>query len=372
MNKATPRLILIAALLAASTPVFAEVIVQLPCSGDRLDVPGAIQRIEWARRCGLTLNTGSVPNTGDPTNFFESTLAADLATFQGAKEYKENNPLRAFSGNNNDYNVNYYYAFALLDSALGYKVFQETSGPTINFFKWSRSTRRQRPLYPSFDSTATGAGTQLFPHPTLANCNLYTDPSGINQWPTSNSFFVVAYCTSPCYTPDQNLRFSTGDVNIVDAFQARRDDLITLSPDATFDRLRTQVSRVHSYTAATRDAEEAIYKLTTASGGSLTVTGEHPVLVSSGRHGRLVNAEQVREGDDLLKADGTTDPITGIEKTTFFGKVYNITPTTTDRVANLLIAQDFVVGSARFEEEDVKYMNRALKFRGVPDEVMPR
>src|SRR5215510_9118859 len=101
MNKSTLKLIFLAALVAAPTSVFAEVILQTRCTLDSLDIPGAKARVEWARRCGLTLNTGSVPNTGDPTNFFVSTLAADLATgpdFQGAKDYRENNPSRAFSG----------------------------------------------------------------------------------------------------------------------------------------------------------------------------------------------------------------------------------------------------------------------------------
>jgi len=372
MNKSTLKLIFVAALVAGPTSVLAQPVEQLPCIGDSLNISAARARIEWARRCGLILNTGSVPNTGNPANFFESDKAADLATFVGAKEYRENDPNRAFSGPNLDYDVNYSYSWALFGSFFGYTVFQETSGPTVNFFKWSQRTQRVQPLYPSFNSAADLTGTQLYPHPTLANCNLYTDPNGINQWPSANNFFLAVYCTADCYTPDQSLRFSTGEVNILDALQARRDDVVTLSPDATLDDPRTQVSRVLSYTAGIHDAEQPIYKLTTASSGSLSVTGGHPVLVSNGRNGRLIQAEQVREGDDLLRADGTPDPITRVEKTTFFGKVYNITPTATEHVANLVIAQGFLVGSARFESDDLRYMNRALRFRGVPDEVMPR
>jgi len=372
MNKSTPKLIFVAALVAAPTPVLAQIVQQVACRPDFLDIPGAKARLEWARRCGLTLNTGSVPNTGNPLNFVESQKAADDVTFVGAKEYRENVANRAFSANVNDYDVNYSYSWALFGSFFAYTVFQETSGPTINFWKWSRTTQRTLPLYPTFNSTATGSGIQLYPHPTLANCNLYTDSTGTNQWPSTSNFFLAYYCTAGCYTPDQSLRFGTGEVNILDAFQARRDDIVTLSPDATLGDPRTQVSRVHSYTAGIRDAEQPVYKLTTASGGSLSVTGEHPVLVSNGRNGRLVKAEQLREGDDLLRADGTPDPITRVENTTFFGKVYNIAPTATEHVANLVIAQGFLVGSARFESDDLRYMNRALLFRGVPDEVMPR
>jgi hypothetical protein len=372
MNRSTLKLTFAAALVAAPTSALAQFIEVLPCTPDALRIPAARARLEWARRCGLSLNTGSVPNTGDPNNFFTSTFAADLQTFVGAKEYRENTPSRAFSGNGFDYEVNASYSWAIFGAFFGYNVFQETSGPTVNFWKWSMTQQRSQPLYPTFASDPNGTGTQLYPHPTLANCNLYTDPNGIHQWPSANNFYLYAYCTADCYTPDQRLRFGSGDVNILDAFEAGRDDVVTLAPDATLDDPRTQVSRVQSYTAAIRDAEQPIYKLTTASGGSLSVTGGHPVLIRKGRDGRLIQAERLREGDHLVGADGMPDPITRVEKTTSFGKVYNIIPRATERVSNLLIAQGFLVGSARFESDDLRYMNRALRFRAVPDEVMPR
>jgi hypothetical protein len=40
-------------------------------------------------------------------------------------------------------------------------------------------------------------------------------------------------------------------------------------------------------------------------------------------------------------------------------------------VANILIAQGYLVGSSRFQNDDVGYMNRILLLRAAPD-VMPR
>lgn len=77
-------------------------------------------------------------------------------------------------------------------------------------------------------------------------------------------------------------------------------------------------------------------------------------------------------GDKLLKAGGIPDPVTGVEKTTHFGKVYNIRPVSTEPVANILIAQGYLVGSARFQNDDVGYVNRILLFRAVPGGVIPR
>jgi hypothetical protein len=99
------------------------------------------------------------------------------------------------------------------------------------------------------------------------------------------------------------------------------------------------------------------------------VTNEHPMVTGEGR---LVQAQKLKVGEELLKADGTPDAIVSIEKTTHQGKVYNIKPESREQVANILIAQGYLVGSARFQNDDVDYMNRVLLFRGVPENVMPK
>lgn len=355
----------LAAFVAAPTVARAQPIVQLRCTIDSLDPTAAAARLEWARKCGLLLNTGATPNTGNPNNFFQSTKAADAATFEGANDYRENNTTRAFSGNVNDFNINFSHAWALFGQFFTYTVGRETSGPTLNFFKWNKTTLRSRPLYPTFDS----GGTMLFPPTNLGACTLFTDAARTIPLAATTPFTVLAYCESSCYTPDQNVRFATGDVNILEAFKNLRNDVVTLSANATLENPRTEVQTVFSYTRELRDVEQPIFKLFTASGGSLSVTNEHPVMVGSGK---LVKAEKLREGDEILKADGTKDPIVHVEKTNFFGKVYNLKPTSPEHIRNVLIAQGFLVGSARFQNDDIKYMNRALLFHTVPDSVMPK
>jgi hypothetical protein len=363
MNKSTLKLILKAALLVAPSAALAEPVQEWRCTTDSLDPTAALQRIEWARKCGLTTNSGG------PNSWISSTKAFDQ-TFNWAKEYKEINTSKAFTGNLNTYNVNFYYGYARYESTPMYTVNQETLGVTATYWKWAHTTQRARPLYPTFEnSPVAGSGTQLYPHPTLADCRLYTDKLGAAPVATTASFYVIAYCESSCYTPDQNLQFSSGEVNIVDAMKQQRDDVVTLSQDATLDKPTTQVSKVYSYTSEIRDAEHVIFNISTASGGKLSVTNEHPVLTSEGR---LVKAEKLSVGDELLKANGSPDPIVSVEKSTHFGKVYNIKPDSRDPVANILIAQGFLVGSARFQNDDVGYMNRVLLFRGVPDQSIPR
>ncbi|HEX8109994.1 MAG TPA: Hint domain-containing protein, partial [Kofleriaceae bacterium] len=381
MNSKLTCSILAATITLVPTAVLAEISQESRCQSDSLDTTQVLERLDWARQCGL------LTNTGGPASWVNSTHALDAVSVPPsqivwAKEYVENNPNHAYSGNLEAYNVNYYYSWALYESTPMYTMIREASGFTSTYWKWSHTVQRARPMYPTFEtSPVAGAGTQLFPGlyntvvlpppdpcggfsravdssldsninmmpicPLVADtttslttqveidCGFYTDPARTIPY-TGSNVYVSAYCESGCYTPDQSLRFSDGDVNILDAMKAQRDDLVTLTPDATLDNPVTQTSKVYSYITDIRDAEHIIYQITTASGGLLSVTNEHPLIT---QEGRLVKAEKLAAGDQLLKADGTPDRITGIMKTKYFGKVYNIKPVSREPVANILIAQ---------------------------------
>jgi hypothetical protein len=369
------KLLLVVALAVVPTSAWAQ--MQARCSSDSLNATQAAARLEWARKCGLITNTGGAASAFDSDTWSSPGGVA-------AKEYVEIDSTRAYAGNADGYTVNYQFAYNMYPPSPFYSAFLEMSGPTVGYWKWLAFKRisgspvqqvpRPRPLYPTFGPLHDVVNV-LLPSPGLAtspatwasvSCDLFDRTTGARA---TGNFWVVSYCESSCYTPDQSLRFSKGDVNVVEAMRTRRNDLVTLSPDATLDDLATQTSPVFGYTTEIRDAENIIVKVTTASGGSLSVTTEHPVLTSEGR---LVKAETLVRGDELLLADGTPDPITHIEKATHFGKVYNIRPVSPNPVANILIAQGFLVGSARFQNDDVGYMNRILLLRAVPNAVMPK
>jgi hypothetical protein len=181
MAKSTLRLLLTLALSAGPTTALADPILQVRCTTDGIDRTSALQRIEWARRCGLLTNTGG-PNSADPT-----------------REYTEINHDRAYSSSGNGFAVNFTYVQCRYGSGFGISIFQETSGPTAGFWKWTRSVELSRPLYPIFETTpVVGGGTQLLPLPSLPNdCNLYQkDPVTGTLSPTAGNFYVVGYCVS--------------------------------------------------------------------------------------------------------------------------------------------------------------------------------
>jgi len=343
----------------------AQPILTARCTIDNLDTNAKAEaRVEWARKCG------TIQNVGDPLASYDTGLSA--ATGGTLKDYLESDPVRnpdgegAFTGPGYGFKVNHSALFAVYLSGPTY----QTTDPRGYYYWWRDTWRKKgRALYPTFSTSSDITqqdNIQLFPHPTLANCQLYFDKGGTQ--PATTPFHVNGYCESACYTPEQQILFSDGYVSILDALNGLREDLITLSPDSTLDHLKLQQNRTYSYTRELRDAEHNIFIITTRSGGQLRVTHEHPVINGEGR---MVQAQTLKVGDELVKADGSLDPITHIQKTTHVGKVYNLAPVSTDLVSNVLVAQGFLVGSVRFQNDEVSYINRIILYRGVPAEVIP-
>ncbi|WP_164020736.1 hypothetical protein [Pyxidicoccus trucidator] len=170
---------LFAAMFMALVPVTSHAqILEFRCSVDSLTSAQALARLEWARKCALLTNTDG------------------SESFNASKDYRELNTNRLFLGQFGSYSVNSNYAICRYAPTPVYSQFRETSGATIDFWKWSHTVQRPRPLYPIYETTVmAGSGTQLFPSPTLGGCNLYTNKSGTTLY-TGSNFYMVAFCES--------------------------------------------------------------------------------------------------------------------------------------------------------------------------------
>ncbi|MET0403070.1 MAG: Hint domain-containing protein [Cystobacter sp.] len=358
-------IIALATVVWVPTEAHAQPVLTKRCTVDSLATNAEAElRVEWARKCG------TIVNVGDPNAWYESDVTSPAGV--KLKDYLESDPVRnpdgemAFTGPDYLYKINNTVLFSLY-----------LSGPTYQgvdgrgYFGWTRDSWRKkgRALYPTFGATPVltdDLKDQLFPHKNLQDCNLYEDKESTKLH--RQAFYVNGYCESACYAPEQTVLFSDGEVSISDALDARREDLMTLTPNSTLDHLQLQQNRTYSYTRETRDAEHVLFVITAASGGQLRVTNEHPIINDEGR---MVQAQTLKVGDSLVKADGTPDRIVDIHKTTHFGKVYNISPVTTDLVSNVLVAQGYLVGSVRYQNDEVGYINRYILYRGMPADVIP-
>jgi hypothetical protein len=174
-------------------------------------------------------------------------------------------------------------------------------------------------------------------------------------------------CEPGCYTPDQMVLFETGEQNISGAQSIGRADLITLSPDATFDNLTFISNPVENYTLDRDPAKQEILDFYLESGGQLSVTDHHPLVNSEGA---VSKAMDFVAGEYLVKQDGSFDKIVTIDRREWFGRVYNLRPQSRDLTSNILVAQGYLNGSIRYQSEYVEELNRIILRNNVPEEVV--
>lgn len=348
--------------LAQAQPVLTQ-----RCNADNLDPVLAEARLAWSRRCALVQHVGSVAAWFD--TFVPSSNGAG-----NLKEYAEDDTGTNFWGQNsfigqvNAFEVNYTVTNNLYQSG---PTSQFTD--TLGYFRWERpvARKRMRPLYPTYGSQAdinSASNVQLFPSNNANDCSFYLNAARtIVAPPAQYSYYVNAFCESSCYAPEAKVLFPEGEAKIVDAVAAMKPRVMTLTPDSSLEAFDLQSAPTHSYTAEFRDTKHPIVELTMESGGRLRVTTEHPMINSEGR---LVQAQTLKVGDELVKKDGTFDTIVKVVKTEHFGKVYNLRPETDDRVSNILVAEGYLVGSSLFQNDDVGYMNRII-LHSVPSSMIP-
>jgi intein/homing endonuclease len=100
------------------------------------------------------------------------------------------------------------------------------------------------------------------------------------------------------------------------------------------------------------------------SGGSLRVTAEHPLLTDDGI---MRQAEDLKVGASLVRADGSPDAISSVEVSKIFGKVYNVRPTTVDYTSNIVVAGGYLNGSVRYQNEFLDMINALILRRALAD-----
>jgi hypothetical protein len=183
------------------------------------------------------------------------------------------------------------------------------------------------------------------------NCALLPSPA-----------YNVGLCVAGCYTPDQMLTFAEGDMAIKDALESGEIKIVTLTPDATIDNLEYMDNSVHGYVVDKYEAWQEIYVFTMESGGVLKVTNTHPLITDDGM---MRQAQDLLPGDALIRANGESDVIVNLEVQKYFGKVYNVSPTTVDHTSNIVVAQGYLNGSHRYQNEFLDLVNSVILRRAL-------
>ncbi len=178
---------------------------------------------------------------------------------------------------------------------------------------------------------------------------------------------VIAFCTSSCYTPEQLLLFPEGFLKIKEAKGAVMSHVMVLRDNSTSDNLKFVAFPVESYTEEVRPNWQDVLKFKTKSGGELRVTTNHPIVDMIGA---VKTADKFKVGESLVHYQHGLDPIIGIEKERYFGKVYNLAPDTRSLVSNIVVAQGYLNGSSYFQNEGEAFQNRSLLRRTIPVDLL--
>lgn len=245
--------------------------------------------------------------------------------------------------------------------------------PTFNTDVDTYATNFDTDLYPIYAVDTTG-DIWVGPGPNNATWHATTKTgiatlgfTGLLELPAGIS--VVALCEAGCYSPEQQIRMGDKMVSVVDAQASNERTLTTLAPDATIDSLKFMGNQVGRWTVDFAPAMQTIMTFNMKSGGSLRVTKEHPLVTAAGV---MKQAQELAVGESLVRDTGKNDPIVSITKGDEFTKVYNLRPTTTDLTSNVLVAQGYLTGSAAYQNEYLKYLNRVLLRHQIPSKVIAR
>lgn len=169
---------------------------------------------------------------------------------------------------------------------------------------------------------------------------------------------VAGICLSSCVTPSQIISSGNGSaLPISSAYVNNMADVLTLSPLSTILKPVLMSTPVQQFITEIADSEHDIMIFTLASGNKIEYTPNHPVLTADGK---LKDAGDFVIGQSFVKKSGDLDEIVKIENIKFFGKVYNVYMKNTNPENNVVVVNDYLTGSARFQNEDHDFVDRSV------------
>lgn len=165
------------------------------CDADSLPADLAEERLNWMRRCALVMH---VVDSGKAVDV--GMMGADGNPMYDYTEPSDFFGLNAYVGSSEGFQVNQTYLSMLYMGGVS----DQLPDPD-RFLKWSNAPgrKRVRPRYPIYGSQYDmSVGTPLYPHPSLANCSLYTDRYAASA--PATTFYVNGFCEALPITPLAN------------------------------------------------------------------------------------------------------------------------------------------------------------------------
>jgi hypothetical protein len=215
-----------------------------------------------------------------------------------------------------------------------------------------------------------------------------TDDS--NKGPIRMGYSDIVLCAAGCFHGDTQIAFLddaitekpyapillselTSFVKWIEIFSAytQKDDVkrrvMTLSQEATIDNLSFDASDIDYWITDRIPQRQTMIRLETESGVTLLVSENHPMLAADGR---VIDASFIPVDMELVNAEGFADKVTVAEKTSFFGKVYNLDTKSQNFSDKFILASDgkngaLVSGTHYFQDAGTSLLNSIVLWNKV-------
>ncbi|KYG68040.1 cell surface protein [Bdellovibrio bacteriovorus] len=178
-----------------------------------------------------------------------------------------------------------------------------------------------------------------------------------------STVYVATVCVSSCATPEQLiLAQEAGNTDMkyvpfIEALTKNYAFVASLQSAQSMGSKAIQKTKVDQWVTELLDTEHDILLMRMKSGRSIKVTPNHPLVASNGF---MQSAKDFKVGEDLVQLGGVLDEIVSITPMKYTGKVYNIFVQSTAIHHNILVLNGYLNGSAYFQNDGAKELNRSL------------
>ncbi|RYZ63497.1 MAG: hypothetical protein EOP09_17575 [Proteobacteria bacterium] len=214
------------------------------------------------------------------------------------------------------------------------------------------SSPNSQHLYPTFMNRAT-APEKVWKAPTSKNasCNV---PAAV---------YVAAVCVSSCATPEQQIMAEIKNgrqmkyMTFIDALTQNVAKVATLANTDSMSGKQIMRTSVQQWVTEMIDTDHVIVHFKLKSGRELKLTPNHPVVAFNGS---MKLAGDFKVGESLVLLGGELDPIISADHVQYFGKVYNLFTNSAETHKNIVITNGYLNGTAYYQNEGAKDLNRGL------------
>ncbi len=185
--------------------------------------------------------------------------------------------------------------------------------------------------------------------------------SGSCEVPTT--VYVAAVCVSSCATPEQEIIAQVQNekelrpISFIEALTKKLARVGTLQTNSTIKSTALEKTAVDQWVTELLDTTQPILTFRMKSGGQLKVTLNHPLLAENGS---MKTASDFKVNESLTLLGGRHDQIISIDQSDYYGKVYNVFVKSNDLKKNVVVINNYLSGTAFYQNDGAKDMNRQL------------